>query len=275
MLAEFGPEAAPFLLAAARDADVRVRGRAYLYLSGLEPVPEEAVVICLAALKDDREPLARASAAGSLGTVAYMYREHRVDRRRFIIESLVEAGRDRSPVVRCAAVRAMIDANAVSVDPSPWLEDSDRLVRLTAAEAILWLDPANKGRMIPMLQAMIVQADPARPGDVARPLFLLIRADPSACRGVVPTFAAWLRHEDASVRDHVIGWLMAMGRAARDAIPALERSWIAAGPRIGPAWRSRSSSSSRPPANAPPPASSRCSATPAFPPVSASGPSPP
>ena len=72
MLAEFGPEAAPFLLAAARDADGRVRGRAYLYLSGLEPVPEEAVVICLAALKDDREPRARASAAGSLGTVAYI-----------------------------------------------------------------------------------------------------------------------------------------------------------------------------------------------------------
>ena len=49
MLAEFGPDAAPYLLAAARDADVRVRGRAYLYLSGLDPVPEEAVVICLAA----------------------------------------------------------------------------------------------------------------------------------------------------------------------------------------------------------------------------------
>jgi HEAT repeat protein len=221
-LAEFGPDAAPYLLAAAHDADGRVRAQAYLYLSGLEPVPEEAVQICVAALKDDRVPGARASAAGSLGLVAYIDRDRRVDRRRRIIESLVAAGRDRSPVVRCAAVRAMVGANAVSVDPSPWLEDSDPLVRLAAAEAILWLDPANKGRIVPTLQAMILQANPGRPGDVIRPMALLLQADPSAGRPLVPTFVAWFGREDPAVRTLVLECFLRLGPAARDAIPALE-----------------------------------------------------
>jgi hypothetical protein len=222
MLAEFGPDAVPYLLAAARDADVGVRQKAYAYLSGIEPIPDEAVPICLAALKEDRAPRARAAAAESLGSMAYILRERRVDQRRIIIASLVEAGRDDSPIVRLAAVRAMIGANAVSVDPGPWLEDSDRLVRLAAAEAIFWLDPANKGRMVPTLQAMILQADPARSGDVLRPLGLLLRVDRSACRVLVPSFASWLRHEDAHVRNRAVGWLAELGPVARDAVPALE-----------------------------------------------------
>jgi hypothetical protein len=222
MLAEFGPEAAPYLLEAARDPDGRVREKAYTYLAGLEPIPEEALVLCLTALKEDREPRARASAAVSLGSAAYAAQEGRLDRRRLIIDSLIEAGRDESPIVRHAVVRAMIGANAVDVDPSPWLMDSDRSVRLVAAEAILWLDPAHKKRMVPMLQAMILQAGPDRPGDVVRPLHLLYRADPSACRGLVPTFVSWLRHEDPDARGRVVVWLSLLGPLARDAIPALD-----------------------------------------------------
>ena len=63
MLSEYGPEAAPYLLAAARDADARMREQAYDYLAGLEPMTDEAVSICLTALKEDREPRARAAAA--------------------------------------------------------------------------------------------------------------------------------------------------------------------------------------------------------------------
>jgi HEAT repeat protein len=222
MLAEFGPDAAPYLLAAARDADGRVRERAYAYLAGLEPMPEEAVRICLAALKEDREPRARASAVESLGAVAYLSRKGRLDRRRLIFDALVVAGRDESPIVRHAVIRAMINADAVELDPGPWLEDSDRSVRLAAAEAILWLDPTNKGRMVPMLQAMILQANPARPVAVGRPLALLLRVDRSACRGLVPTFVTWLRHEDPDIRGRVVGWLLQLGPLARDAIPALE-----------------------------------------------------
>ncbi len=69
-----------------------------------------------------------------------------------IIPALATAGRDASPVVRYAAVRAMIEANAVGIDPSPWLEDPDPLVRYAAAEAVYWLEPANRGRMIPTLR---------------------------------------------------------------------------------------------------------------------------
>jgi HEAT repeat protein len=235
MLAEFGPEAAPYLLAAARDADGRVRERAYDYLAGLEPMTDEVVRICLAALKEDREPRARASAAKSLGSIAYVFRATRVGQRQVIIESLVAAGCDESPIVRRAAVRAMIGAGAVGVDPGPWLVDPDRLVRLAAAEAIFWLDPRNKGRMIPTLRAMIVEADPARPGDVHHPLGLMLRVDPSACRVLVPTFAAWLRHEDERVRLQATGWLMTLGPLARDALPALQ----ALLDRGGPAERSR------------------------------------
>jgi HEAT repeat protein len=222
MLAEFGSEAAPYLLAAAQDADNRVREKACSYLGGLEPLPEEAVIICLTALKQDSEPRVRASAAESLGSVAYAARRGRLDRRQQIIESLVAAGRDESPIVRHAVVRAMIGADANNVDPSPWLEDSDRSVRLAAAEAMLWLNPANQRRMVPMLQAMILQASPERPGDMIRPLGLLFRVEPSACRSLVPTFVSWLNHEDADIRIRIVDWLALMGPIARDAIPALE-----------------------------------------------------
>ena len=56
MLAEFGTEAAPYLLAAVQDADGLIRETAYTYLGSLEPVPEEAVRICLTAVKSDGEP---------------------------------------------------------------------------------------------------------------------------------------------------------------------------------------------------------------------------
>jgi HEAT repeat protein len=222
MLAEFGSDAAPYLMEAARDEDGRVREKAYAYLAGLEPLPEDALVVCLAALKEDREPRARASAAMSLGSAAYIAQEGRNDRRRLIIDSLAEAGRDESPVVRQAVMRAMVGANAVQIDPSPWLEDSDRSVRLAAAEAIFWLSPVERGRTVPMLQAMVVQAGPDRPADVVRPLGLLFRADPSACRSLVPTFVSWLRHEDAEVRGRVVIWLAHLGPLAREATPALE-----------------------------------------------------
>jgi HEAT repeat protein len=222
MLAEFGPDAAPYLLAAAHDADGRVRERAYAYLAGLDPMPEEAVRICLTAVKGESQPRARAAAVESLGAVAFVSRQGRPDRRRRIIDSLVVAGRDESPIVRNAAMRAMINADAKDVDPSPWLEDPDRGVRLAAAEAILWLAPTNRARMVPMLQAMILQADPARSVAVVRPLGLLLRVDRSACRGLVPTFVTWLGHEDPDIRGQVVGWLLQLGPVARDAIPALE-----------------------------------------------------
>jgi HEAT repeat protein len=222
MLSEYGTDAAPYLLAAAHDADGRVREKAYVYLGSLEPVPEEAVGICLTALKQDREPRARASAAESLGSVAYASMRGRLDLRQQIIESLKAAGHDESPMVRHAVVRAMIGAHADSVDPSPWLEDSDRKVRLAAAEAILWLDPAHKRRMVPILQAMVLQAGPTHAGDVIRPLGLLFQAEPAACRSLIPTFIAWLHNEDVAVRNQVVGWLALLGPLARDAIPTLE-----------------------------------------------------
>jgi hypothetical protein len=222
MLAEFGPEAGPFLLAAARDPEDLVRQKAYSFLAGIDPIPEEAVQICLAALQQEREPRTRATAAEALGAVAYLWRESRHDRRRSIIESLVVAGRDPSPIVRCAVMRAMVGANAVTVDPSPWLDDTNRSVRLAAADAIIRLTPTNKGRVVPILQAMILQADPARTADIERPLGLLFRADPSACQNLMPTFISWLHHEDAQVRTRVIGWLLQMGPLAQDAIPALD-----------------------------------------------------
>jgi HEAT repeat protein len=222
MLAEYGPDAAPYMLEAARDAECRVREKAYAYLASLEPMTEEALVICLTALKEDGEPRARASAATSLGSTAYVAGAGAPDRRRRILDSLVEAGSDRSPIVRHAAVRAMIGANAVDIDPSPWLQDSDRSVRLAAAEAIFWLCPANIGRTVPTLQAMILQAGPDRPGEVMRPLGLLFQADRSACRSLVPTFVSWLSHDDAEVRGRVVAWLAHLGPLARDATPALE-----------------------------------------------------
>lgn len=224
MLAEFGPEAGPFLLAAARDADGLVREKAYSYLAGLDPLPEEAVSLCLAALKQEQEqePRVRAAAAESLGAVAYIWRESRRDGRQLIIKSLVVAGHDRSPFVRHAVMRAMIHANAVTVDASPWLEDSNRYVRLAAAEAVINLAPRNKARVVPMLQAMIRQADPARTADLGRLFALLAYADAAACRDLVPTFVSWLHHEDSAVRTRVISWLLQLGPLARDAVPALE-----------------------------------------------------
>lgn len=222
MLAEFGQESASYLVEAARDADAGVRERAYAYLAGFDPIPEEGFVLCLAALKEDREPRARATAAVSLGSVAYADRARRPGRRRHILDSLVESGRDESPMVRHAAMRAMVGAHAVEVDVSPWLDDSDRSVRLAAAEAMLWLDPAHKDRFVPMLQAMVLQAGPERAAELIPPLGLLFRADPPACRGLVPTFVTWLRHEDAEVRGRVVLWLAYLGPLAQDATPTLE-----------------------------------------------------
>jgi HEAT repeat protein len=222
MLAEYGPEATPYLLAAARDADGGIRETAYNYLGSLEPVPEEAVQICLAAVKSDSEPRARGKAAMALGAVAYTCRQGRLDRRRVMLASLVEAGRDTSPIVRRDVVRAMVGAQAAEIDLGPWLEDADRSVRLAAAEAVLWLDPAHRQRAVPTLQAMVLQAGPDHPGELVRSMDLLIRADPSACRGLVPTFISWLRHDDDDARARVIRWLGNLGPMAREATPALE-----------------------------------------------------
>jgi hypothetical protein len=73
-----------------------------------------------------------------------------------------------------------------------------------------------------MLQAMVLQAGPDNPGVVLRSMNLLSQADPSACRGLVPTFVTWLRHEDAEARGRVLLWLASLGPIARDATPALE-----------------------------------------------------
>jgi hypothetical protein len=95
-------------------------------------------------------------------------------------------------------------------------------VRYAAAEAIYWLDPANRDRMIPTLRALIAAADPVRPGEVWRPMDLLLRADPSAGRSLVPTFVGWLRHEDARARHHAVRCLVGLGTSASEAVPALE-----------------------------------------------------
>src|SRR5262249_23169777 len=129
MLAEFGPEAAPYLLGAAPDAGGGVRGRAYAYLAGLEPMPEEAVRTCLTALKEEREPRVRASAIESLGAVAFASRKGRPDRRRLILDSLVTAGRDESPVVRRAMMRALINADVAGFDTGPPRGDAPPAVR--------------------------------------------------------------------------------------------------------------------------------------------------
>ncbi len=221
-LAEFGPDAEPYLLAAARAEEGRVREAAYGYLSGLVPMPDEAVAICLAALRDEETPRGRAAAARSLGTIAYLIRQTRAERRAAIIMALAAAGRDPSPVVRRAVVRAMVEAGAVEVDPGPWLEDSDPQVRYAAAEAVYWLDPQHRGRMIPTLHALIVAADPAHPADVWRPMGLLLRADLAAGESLVPTIAGWLRHEDLGVRHQAIVWLQVLGPLAQNAVPALE-----------------------------------------------------
>ena len=132
------------------------------------------------------------------------------------------AGGDASPVVRQAVVRAMIGAHAASVDPGPWLEDSDRLVRLAAAEAIFWLDPTNRGRMVPTLRAMIVAADPTRPIEVHRPLGLMLQVDRPACgtlcRPSAPGSAMRIRGSGYLP----CGCLVELGPMARDVIPALE-----------------------------------------------------
>lgn len=222
-LAEFGPDAAPYLVSAARDPDGRVREQAYSYLAGLEPIRDEAVEICLKAVTDDREPRARAAAATSLGSLAYFLRGQQSDQRRVIITTLEAAGQDASPIVRRAAVRAMIGADASGVDPGPWLLDTDRQVRMAAAEAVYWLDPVNRRRMVPTLQAMIRQTDPGRPGDVIRPLNLLVRVDRSAGQVLVPMFVSWLGHEDERVREYALRYLVALGPAAREAVPALVR----------------------------------------------------
>jgi hypothetical protein len=73
-----------------------------------------------------------------------------------------------------------------------------------------------------MLQAMVLQAGPDSPGVVRRSMSLLSQADPSACRGLVPTFVTWLGHEDAEARSRVVLWLANLGPIARDATPALE-----------------------------------------------------
>ncbi len=56
MLAEYGPDASDYLLAAARDRDSRVREVAYGYLAGISPIPDEVVPICLTALQDEGAP---------------------------------------------------------------------------------------------------------------------------------------------------------------------------------------------------------------------------
>lgn len=221
-LAEYGPDAGPYLLAAARDEEGRVREAAYGYLSGLVPVPDEAVAICLAALRDEATPRGRAAAARSLGAMAFLIRQTRAELRMAILMALATASREASPVVRRAAVRAMVEAGAVNVDPLLWLEDSDPQVRYAAAEAVYWLAPKNRGRMIPTLRALIVAADPTRPVEVWRPLGLLLRADRPAGESLVPTFAGWLRHEDTGVRHQAIVWLQVLGPLARDAVPSLE-----------------------------------------------------
>ncbi len=51
---------------------------------------------------------------------------------------------------------------------------------------------------------------------------LLLRADRSAGRTLVPIFVGWLRHEDARARHHAIRWLVELGPLAHEAVPALE-----------------------------------------------------
>ncbi len=87
--------------------------------------------------------------------------------------------------------------------------DSDRLVRLAAAEAIFWLDPTNRGRMVPTLRAMIVAADPARPVEVHRPLGLMLQVDRAGlpgpwCRPSAPGSAT--RMQRVRLPRHATGW---------------------------------------------------------------------
>lgn len=228
-MAEFGAEASAYMPALAHDTDARVREKAYAYLASTEPITEEAVELCLGGLRSDVEPRARAMAACGLGATAYLARGDSSDRRRRILDSLTVAGRDGSAIVRNAAIQAMINAQATEIDPGPWLEDPDRSVRMAAAEAVFWLDPGHRDRIIPVLRAMVLGARPERPAEVVQPMGLLYRIDPSACRELVPTFVAWLRHDDPEVRVQVASWLANLGPIAGAAVPALG-AMLAAGP---------------------------------------------
>ncbi len=228
-MAEFGVDASAYMPALAHDTDARVREKAYAYLSSTEPITDEAVELCLGGLRSDVEPRARAMAACGLGPTAFLSRGDHSDRRQRILNSLTAASRDGSAIVRSAVLQAMINAQAIEFDPGPWLEDPDRSVRLVAAEAIFWLDPRHRDRVIPALRAMVVEAHPERPTEVLRPMGLLYRIDPTICRELVPTFVGWLRHDDPEVRVRVAFWLANLGPLAQSALPALG-TMLATGP---------------------------------------------
>ena len=228
-MAEFGLDAAAYMPALTHDTDPRVREKAYAYLSSTEPITDEAVELCLGGLRDDVEPRARAMAACGLGPTAFLARADPSDRRQRILNSLKSASRDGSAMVRSAVLQAMINAQAIEFDPGPWLKDPDRSVRLAAAEAIFWLDPKHRDRVIPALRAMVAEAHPERPTEVLRPMSLLYRIDPSICRELVPTFVGWLGHDDPEVRVRVAIWLANLGPLAQAAVPALG-AMLATGP---------------------------------------------
>jgi HEAT repeat protein len=221
-LADFGSDAVPAYLSAVDDPNGQVRMTAYAHLASLRPVSSEAIAACIAAVAKDPDPRARAAAAEALASAASTVEAGPGGHRQAIVEALVAAGHDASPIVRLAMLRAMAAGQVMMIDPGPWLEDSDRSVRLAAAWAVLSLDPANQKRIVPSMRAMITGADPAYPVDMGEPLALLYRVDPQACTEFVPVVISLLRSQDRETRRAAIHWLGNLGAEARSAIPMLE-----------------------------------------------------
>jgi hypothetical protein len=181
-LMEFGDEAMPAYLAALADPNSEVRVTAYFHVTKHRPISREAILACLAALKNDPDPHARKALVLALTSVAQVSGDGG-DRRWPIVEAILAAGHDASPVVRLEVMRAMSDDHlAAGADLRPWLDDPDRAVRLAAAAAILQVDPTGKERVIPTVRAMMLDAGLAQHDELDRLHRLLHAADPAVCR---------------------------------------------------------------------------------------------
>ena len=183
-LVEFGDDAVPVYAAALNDPDSQVRAMACRYLASLRPISREAISACISALKIHPDPQTHSAVVQALETMVRASGSEDVpgSRRPLIAKVFLAAGHDESPMVRLAMIEAMTFAGTMIVNFGPWLEDRDRSVRLAAIEAIFHLDPANRGRIVPALRAMIRETDPAQHNDLAWLHGLLHETDPSACR---------------------------------------------------------------------------------------------
>jgi HEAT repeat protein len=229
-LSAIGPPALPILVDALGDPRGEVRQLACSVVLKAKPEPSTAIQALVQAAADP-EARVRDVAVRELGSAYLQFGlEASAEGMATSVATLRKALGDPEPTVRQAAADTLAvfgrEAGPAAEDLGVALGDRDPAVRLAAARSLLRIDRGTRGRVMPILLALLGEVD-LRPDPITGGVFSTSSgAFGTICEletqaEAVPVLVERLGRPDARVRREAASYLEGIGSLADEAIPAL------------------------------------------------------